>query len=400
MAEEQIDRISQLPDDILRSILSLLPTRDLARTNLVSKAWRKLFAFSSLPVLMFQSPDFLAPPGKDTDVSSFINAIDSYLKLRQKDASLEKLRLHVHLNDVESLLDSWIDAALERKVKELDLYIQPRGRARRKPYRLPAKIFAATTITVLSLQRVIMEIYGDIDLPALRKLHLGEIQCDEQPIQKLISSCPLIDCLRIESCHGFEKLHVSGLANLRRLGVLWIEISHHQLKRLDLTQIHFLGSDNYSHLFIPQLKEFFEKLKHCQVIKLLIKSKRELIPPRKLRPILSPPVYDIKHLNIFVKYRCRNQYIIDRLLWMCHPQTLSISSGTSPKFVKVLYNKFNNKEEHPKCCTSCPIKCWRHYLEDVQIDGDESRLEIDRIIAMPKPSIYTHCELQCLACPL
>ena len=99
MAEEQIDRISQLPDDILRSILSLLPTRDLARTDLVSKAWRKLFAFSSLPILMFKSSDFLVAPCKDTDVSSFINAIDSYLKLRQKDASLEKLRLHVHLLD-------------------------------------------------------------------------------------------------------------------------------------------------------------------------------------------------------------------------------------------------------------------------------------------------------------
>ena len=211
MAEEQIDRISQLPDDILRSILSLLPTRDLARTNLVLKAWRKLFAFSSLPILMFKSSDFLAAPRKDIDVSSFINAIDSYLKLRQKDASLEKLWLHVHLNDVKSLIDSWINATLERKVKELDLFILTRGRARRKPYSLPAKIFVATKITVLSLQRVIMEIYGDIDLPTLRKLYLGEIQCDEQPIQKLISSCHLIDCLRIESCHGLQKLHVSGL---------------------------------------------------------------------------------------------------------------------------------------------------------------------------------------------
>ena len=46
--------------------------------------------------------------------------------------------------------------------------------------------------------------------------------------------------------------------------------------------------------------------------------------------------------------------------------------------MQVLYNKFNNKEEHP---TSCPTKCWRHYLEDVQIDSDENKLEIDRIIA-------------------
>ena len=113
---------------------------------------------------------------------------------------------------------------------------------------------------------------------------------------------------------------VSGLPNLEGLGIRCtqlqrIEISHHQLKRLDLSltekqskaklkidtpnlqsfkygghrmplaslissmntsslqeaEIHFLSFDNYSHLFIPQLKEFFEKLKHCQVIKLLIK---------------------------------------------------------------------------------------------------------------------------------
>ncbi|KAJ9692989.1 hypothetical protein PVL29_011906 [Vitis rotundifolia] len=486
MAEEQIDRISQLSDDILISILSLLPTRDVARTNLLSKAWRKLSAFSSLPVLMFESPDFLASPRKDTDVSSFINAIDSYLKLRQKDASLAKLRLYLHLNDVESraLIDSWIDAALERKVKELDLFMLPRGRARGKPYSLPAKIFAARTINVLSLRRVILEICGDIDLPALRKLYLGEIL--------FVSSCPLIDCLHIESCHGLQ--NVSGLANLRRLEVLWcyelkrieinapslqylsyqqgkcpcdvvlraceflrdlfknlvsglpsleglgirrtqlqrIEISHHQLKRLDLSltekqskaklkidtpnlqsfkyddtpnlqsfkydghrmplaslissmntsslqeaEIHFLSFDNYSHLFIPQLREFFEKLKHCQVIKLLIKSKRELILPRKLRPILSPPVYDIKHLYITVNYRSRYQYIIYRLLWMFHPQTLSIS----PK-------------EHPKYCTSCTTKCWRHYLEDVQIDGDESKSEIDRITTMPESSTFMNCEVR------
>ena len=54
--------------------------------------------------------------------------------------------------------------------------------------------------------------------------------------------------------------------------------------------------------------------------------------------------------------------------------------------MQVLYNKFRNKEENPKCCTSCPTKCWRHYLEDVQIDGDESILEIDQIIAMPELS--------------
>ncbi|RVW51960.1 putative F-box/LRR-repeat protein [Vitis vinifera] len=440
MAEEQ-DRISYLPDDILIRILSLLPTKEIARTSLLSKAWRKLSPFSSLSVLMFQSPDFFHSRRKSFDVSSFINAIDSSLRLRQKDVNLVRLRLRLHLDDIKSLIDSWIDAALERKVKELDLYLQPRFVA--EPYDLPAKIFSATTITVLSLEQCRLEICGDIDLPALRKLCLRQIQCDEQAIRQLISSCPLIEDLNIASCGGLQKLHVSGLANLHRLQVICcynlrrieidapslqhlvyhcgrlpcdmvltpceflrelilldplitndflqnldsgfpnlerleidstrlqrIEISHHQLKRLELrltewqreaklkidapnlqsftysgyrmpltstissmntsslreAEIHFRNYNDYSHFFIPQLKKFFEKSKNCQVINLLIKSK------------------------------------------------------------EVLYNKFRNKEENPKCCTSCPTKCWRHYLEDVQIDGDESILEIDQIIAMPKLS--------------
>ncbi|RVX17002.1 FBD-associated F-box protein [Vitis vinifera] len=452
MAEEQ-DRISHLPDDILIRILGLLPTKDVARSSLLSQAWRKLSPFSSLSLLMFQCPDFLESCRKNTDVSSFINAIDSSLRLRPKDVNLARLRLHLDLDDIESesLIDSWIDAALERKVKELDLYLRPRSIA--KPYGLPAKIFSTTTITVLSLEQCRLEICGDIDLPALRKLCLRQIRCDEQAIRQLISSCPLIEDLDIASCGGLQKLHVSGLANLHRLEVICcynlrrieidapslqhlvyhcgrlpcdmvltpceflrelilhdphitndflqnldsgfpnlerleidstrlqrIEISHHQLKRLELkltplqkeaklkidapnlqsftysgyrmpltstissmntsslreAEIHFRNYNDYSHFFIPQLKEFFEKSKNCQVINLLIKSKEELIIPRKLRPILSPPVYDIKHLYLRVSYCSRFQYIIDRMLWMCHPQTLSILSGTNVRFLKVI----------------------------------------------------------------
>ena len=64
--------------------------------------------------------------------------------------------------------------------------------------------------------------------------------------------------------------------------------------------------------------------------------------------------------------------------------------------MQVLYNKFRNKEEHPECCTSCTTKCWRHYLEKVQIDGGESRAEIDRIMAMPELSDkFKECEVEC-----
>lgn len=45
------------------------------------------------------------------------------------------------------------------------------------------------------------------------------------------------------------------------------------------------------------------------------------------------------------------------------------------------------KEKHFKYCTSCPVKCcWLRYLDDVQIDGRDSKLTIARILAQQEPS--------------
>ena len=77
---------------------------------------------------------------------------------------------------------------------------------------MPAKVFAAGTITVLSLEGFRLEIRGNIHLPALRKLCLRRSHCDELSVPKLISSCQLIRDLEISRCHPWQKIHVSGLA--------------------------------------------------------------------------------------------------------------------------------------------------------------------------------------------
>ena len=63
---------------------------------------------------------------------------------------------------------------------------------------------------------------------------------------------------------------------------------------------------------------------------------KQLMIPEKLRKILSPPVFYVKHLYLTVDNCSGCQYIIDSVLWMCHPQTLSISPGTAPMFLKVV----------------------------------------------------------------
>ena len=235
MEEEEIDRISQLPDEVLRRILSLVPSKEVARAKLVSKAWQNLFEF--LPSFEFfflrRTFEFIPPrsppPGDITDdMSSFINAVDSALKLH-KQLTLDKLKLCVDLDLIGSgttsvMIDSWIDAALERKVGHLDLWFLRRDGDLNHLYLLPVKVFSARTITDLCLDGCRLEISGDtnIDLPGLRKLCLRRIQCQgyEQPVQKLISSCPLIQELETSFCSRMQWLHVSGLPNLQTLRVV------------------------------------------------------------------------------------------------------------------------------------------------------------------------------------
>ena len=74
-------------------------------------------------------------------------------------------------------------------------------------------------------------------------------------------------------------------------------------------------------------------MNNCLFLLVLLK---QFMISGKLRSILSPPVYDIKQLYLTVD-NCRGyQHIMDSMLWMCQPQTLSISPGTAPMFLKVV----------------------------------------------------------------
>ena len=104
MEEEQIDRISKLPDEVMTRILSFVPVEDVAaRAKLVSKAWKKLCEFSFdpplgfvYPVSRFFSTPIPIPEDIDHDIGSFINGVDSSLK--SHDSRLGRLILCLDLD--------------------------------------------------------------------------------------------------------------------------------------------------------------------------------------------------------------------------------------------------------------------------------------------------------------
>lgn len=277
------DPLLRLPREVLISILSLLPTKQVVRMSSLSEAWRHLdinLLLSCLPNLMFE-----CRYESRCHQESMVKAIKSSLRLGPEPASLGKLRIELSLKRMESpslLIDSWIKAALERKVKEFDLSVGLYNQS----YHLPAKLFvpsssiavlslnglrleakllsSATTITDLTLNDCQIEIWGDINL-GLRRLSLIRTG-DRKSIRKLLSCCPLLETLRI-AFNSFKKLQIFGHAQLRRLDVH----SCQGLKRMEIqaSSLEYLSCDH--------LNDRYSKPLSCEIVFSHCESLKELL---------------------------------------------------------------------------------------------------------------------------
>ncbi|KAK8622950.1 hypothetical protein V6N13_117847 [Hibiscus sabdariffa] len=158
----ELDRISSLPDEILCSILSLLPIKDAVQTSALSTRWRHLFA--SMPSLAL---DFCYPgPGRCKNFKKFVDRL-----LNSPDqVNLDCFRVTgLSWNNDFSRLHRWICNALNRCAKEIVLHCH---KFLTSPA-LPANLFTCDSLVTLEL-----DIFGDlifpreVCLPNLTTLHL------------------------------------------------------------------------------------------------------------------------------------------------------------------------------------------------------------------------------------
>ncbi|CAI0408495.1 unnamed protein product [Linum tenue] len=80
--EEQIDRLSDLPDSILHSILSFLDSKSSVQTSILSRTWRCLW--KAVPALNFNRRSFRKE-------SSFRDYVEKFLSLRFRSAAVESI---------------------------------------------------------------------------------------------------------------------------------------------------------------------------------------------------------------------------------------------------------------------------------------------------------------------
>ncbi|XP_008244752.1 PREDICTED: putative FBD-associated F-box protein At5g22720 [Prunus mume] len=228
-----MDYISQLPDTVIHIILSLLrSTKDAARTSILSKRWRDMW--TSFSVLTFDQRTFQELEGvrsMENCNEVFKQFIDKSLQSHlDRKLGIYKFVLHVTSYDPALVhhMERWFGIATENNAKELGFHVHVNGTRR---YILPKNVFAADGITGLRLQGCKLETCSIIKLPHLQKLYLRNLRVDQQIIMNLISSCPLIDDLRLIQCSGLSCLDISSLLKLDRVEVHCCNV----LKKIDIT---------------------------------------------------------------------------------------------------------------------------------------------------------------------
>ncbi|CAH8341878.1 unnamed protein product [Eruca vesicaria subsp. sativa] len=176
------DMISELPEALLLHILSLLPTKDVIATSVLSKRWRSLWKM--VPKLEFEF---------DTEQ---VSSEDVYkLLLLHKAPFLESL--HLNIEDSKGRLDIGIliGIAFSRHVRELmlDLYNDDQ-----ETVKFPSVLCSYNnTLEVLKLEyHVLLDFPSRVCFNALRELHLCRVEFkNEASVCNLLSGCPRLQDL-------------------------------------------------------------------------------------------------------------------------------------------------------------------------------------------------------------
>ncbi|KAF8100789.1 hypothetical protein N665_0217s0016 [Sinapis alba] len=173
-----VDRMSELPEPLILQILSLLPTKPVIATSVLSKQWRCVWKMK------------------------FAENVSKCF-LSHKAPVLETL--HLKLNDrcEDVYIGIWAGIAFTRHVRELELNLHFRCG---NPIKFPSSLFCFDTIKTLKLKYyVLLDIPSLVSLKSLRTLQLHSVVYkDSDSVRNLFSSCPNPEHLVVHRCFHYN----------------------------------------------------------------------------------------------------------------------------------------------------------------------------------------------------
>nr|XP_043625825.1 FBD-associated F-box protein At5g56370-like [Erigeron canadensis] len=187
MSFKNVDRLSNMPDEVISHILSLMPTKFAVRTSVLSKSWIHTWKF--VTNLVFEDNRCYH------EISCFTKFVDRVLECC-KASEVKLFRLHCSWVP-GSRVCKWIDAAVRLNVCELDVKVMNLV--------LPHSFFTCKTLTKLSLHSIDNSDVGlaeynypsYVNLQCLKTIDI-DVYCKASVTAlNLIRGCPILESLSL-----------------------------------------------------------------------------------------------------------------------------------------------------------------------------------------------------------
>jgi hypothetical protein len=206
------DPISNLPDDLLVKIVSLLPTKDGARTQVLASRWRHLWR--SAPLNLDSDGLF----SYRVDLAPVVSHILSSHPGPGRRFCV--CRHHLRQSRAAASVDARVAPVPRALWTDSRSSSTPCSSSRRRRCSGSRAASALSpSIGCCSLPDESIS-WSGLRFPLLKHLGLEDVTISERSVQSLIDGCPAMESLLIHACFGFRRVRIINSLTVRSIGVL------------------------------------------------------------------------------------------------------------------------------------------------------------------------------------
>ncbi|KAJ4846482.1 hypothetical protein Tsubulata_021645 [Turnera subulata] len=203
----EIDRISNLPWDVLDTILVNLSLKDAARTSILSKKWR--YKWTSLSQYIVDDKcipsSVMDKAARWVEIKKIIDQVRS-----NHSGPIEKFKLTAYCRPDYSDLNQWITFLTEKGIKELSI----QEFSLIAHFKLPPCIFSCPKLTCLELYGCVLRLPSSFrGFDCLKTLQLSQVSITSDTLELLVSNCYVLERLTLLNIDhlSFVKIHNPNL---------------------------------------------------------------------------------------------------------------------------------------------------------------------------------------------
>ncbi|XP_077234539.1 F-box/LRR-repeat protein At3g58900-like isoform X2 [Tasmannia lanceolata] len=294
------DRLSELPDEILSSIISAMPVREAARSRILSRRWRHLRP-SFIPNLHFDANSMHVHnygnerAEMEKRMCRFVRSVNQFLQFHAGH-TIKTFGVSFYLDKTNSNdLDQWIKYAITAGAEKLQLDLtytsglDPDDKCYTFPFGF-LRCRKESSLKHLELVFCILRCHDFEGFSSLTTLTLKYVKVGDGDIVNLLSKCPRLERLSIECCEHLVNLKIVGPS--LQLKYLKVELLNYckllkiEIDAENLRTFEYWGQEiAFSIRRVPQLVNVLVSFRGVATVSDGMTSPFSRLPPYLLRQI-------------------------------------------------------------------------------------------------------------------